>query len=58
LLEKLTELKTKEDFLPFIPQKIDKQLVLDLRAKHMNLNSTNCLSALLKLRVSVVLVDA
>jgi transposase len=41
LLEKLTELKTKEDFLPFIPQKIDKQLVLDLRAKHMNLNSTN-----------------
>jgi len=41
LLEKLTELKTKEDFLPFIPQKIDKQIVLDLRAKHMNLNSTN-----------------
>lgn len=41
LLEKLTELKTKEDFLPFIPQKIDKQLVLDLRAKHMNLNPTN-----------------
>jgi hypothetical protein len=41
LLEKLTELKTKEDFIPFIPQNIDKQLVLDLRAKHMNLNSTN-----------------
>lgn len=41
LFEKLTELKTKEDFIPFIPQNIDKQLLLDLRAKHMNLNSTN-----------------
>jgi len=41
LLEKLTELKTKEEFRPFIPQNIDKQLILDLRAKHMNLNSTN-----------------
>ncbi len=41
LLEKLPELKTKEDFLPFIPQNIDKQLILDLRAKYMNLNPVN-----------------
>ena len=38
LLEKLLELKTKEAFLPFIPQNIDKQLISDLQAKHLNLN--------------------
>jgi len=36
----LPELKTKEDFLPFIPQNIDKKLVADLRAQHMNLKTT------------------
>ena len=40
LLEKMPELKTKEDFLPFIPQNIDKKLVADLRAQHMNLKTT------------------
>ncbi len=39
LLEKLVELKTKEDFQPFTPQKIDKQLISDLQAKHLSLNS-------------------
>ena len=38
LLEKLLELKTKEAFLPFIPQNIDKQLISDLQEKHLNLN--------------------
>lgn len=39
LLEKLPELKTKEDFMSYIPQNIDKKLVSDLQAKYMNLNS-------------------
>jgi len=39
LLEKLPELKTKEDFLSYTPQNIDKKLVSDLQAKYMNLNS-------------------
>jgi hypothetical protein len=39
LLEKLPELKTKEDFIPWMPQNIDKQIVDDLRKKHQNPNS-------------------
>jgi transposase len=39
LLEKLPELKTKEDFIPWTPQNIDKQIVDDLRKKHQNPNS-------------------
>jgi transposase len=39
LLEKLPELKTKEDFIPWMPQNIDKQIVDDLRKKHQNPDS-------------------
>ncbi len=39
LLEKLINLKTKEDFLPVIPQRIDKQLIEALKAKHLSFNS-------------------
>jgi transposase len=39
LLEKLPELKTKEDLIPWTPQNIDKQIVDDLRKKHQNPNS-------------------
>lgn len=36
LLEKLPELKTKEDFIDWMPQNIDKQTVEDLRMKYQN----------------------
>ncbi|MGM0601527.1 MAG: IS66 family transposase [Candidatus Rifleibacteriota bacterium] len=36
LLKKLPELKTKEDFNPWMPQNIDKQIVEDLRKRHQN----------------------
>jgi transposase len=39
LLEKLPELKTKEDFIPWTPQNIEKQIVDDLRKKHQNPDS-------------------
>ena len=35
LLEKLPELKNKEDFKPWLPQNIDKQLVEALKSKHI-----------------------
>ncbi len=35
LLEKLPELKNKEDFKPWLPQNIDKQLVEALKNKHI-----------------------
>ena len=36
LLEKLPELKTKEDFKHCMPQNIDKQMVEDLQKRHQN----------------------
>jgi len=37
LLEKLPELKNKEDFIPWMPQNIDRKLVEDLRNKNLNI---------------------
>lgn len=39
LLEKLPNLKTREDFLLYIPQNIDKQLIEELQKQHLGLNS-------------------
>lgn len=36
LLEKLPELKSKEDFIPYMPQNIDKQIVETLRSKYQS----------------------
>ncbi len=36
LLDKLPKLKNKEDFIPWMPQNIDKQVVDDLRNKYQN----------------------
>lgn len=35
LLEKLPEMKNKEDFIPWMPQNIDKHLVETLKSKHI-----------------------
>lgn len=36
LLIKLPELKTKEDFIPYLPQKIDREIIETLRNKHQS----------------------
>ncbi len=36
LLEKLPELKSKEDFIPYLPQKIDREIIETLRNKHQS----------------------